>query len=85
MRRMVAGTSTTRTMVASTKIAVARPRPIILTIGSSPSTKPRNTAIMIRAAEVMTRAVEAMPEMTLPVLSPVWRYSSRTRESRNTS
>ncbi len=40
---------------------------------------------MIRAAEVMTRAVEAMPEMTLPVLSPVCRYSSRTRERRNTS
>ena len=40
---------------------------------------------MISAAEVMTRAVEAMPAITLPVLSPVRRYSSRTRDSRNTS
>ena len=51
-------------MVASTKIAVARPRPNILMNGSLPSTKPPNTEIMISAAEVMTRAVEAMPRIT---------------------
>ena len=82
---IVAGTSTIRTMVASTKMAVARPRPNILIAGSSPSTKPRKTEIMISAAEVITRAVLAMPRTTEASLSPVAAYSSRTRESRNTS
>ncbi len=40
---------------------------------------------MIRAADVITRAVLAMPWITEVSLSPVTRYSSRTRESRNTS
>ena len=58
---MVAGTSTMRTMVASTRIAVASPRPITLRNTSSPSTKARNTEIMIAAAAVMTRAVCGQP------------------------
>ena len=37
-----------------TKIAVAKPRPIILTTGSSPSTKPRNTEIMISAGVIVS-------------------------------
>ena len=82
---IVAGTSTIRTMVASTKMAVARPRPNILMAGSSPSTKPRKTEIMISAADVITRAVLAMPRTTEASLSPVTAYSPRTRESRNTS
>ena len=82
---IVAGTNTIRMMVASTKIAVASPSPIILVTGSSLNTNPRNTEIMMSAADVMTRAVLAMPWMTAASLSPVRRYSSRTRESRNTS
>ena len=57
-----------RTIVASTNTAVARPRPIIFTVGSSPSTKLRNTQIMISAADVMTRAVAAMPSITASVV-----------------
>ena len=40
---------------------------------------------MISAAEVMTRAVAASPSATLRRLSPVRSYSSRIRDSRNTS
>ena len=43
------------------------------------------TEIMISAADVMTRPVVATPWMTELSLSLVSRYSSRTRESRNTS
>ena len=66
---IVAGTSTRRTIVASTNTAVARPRPIILIVGSPPNTKLRNTEIMMSAAEVMTRAVVVMPTITDSVLS----------------
>ena len=65
---MVAGTRTSRTMVASTKIAVARPSPIILMPGSSPRMKPQKTATMISAAEVMIRPVPAMPRTTALVV-----------------
>ncbi len=82
---MTAGTRTSRTTVTSTKMAVARPRPNILIVGSSLRTKPRKTEIMISAAEVITRAVPAIPLMTDALLSPVRRYSSRTLDSRNTS
>ncbi len=82
---MVAGTSTMRTTVASMSTAVARPRPNILIMGSSPSTKAANTLIMMSAAEVMTRAVAEMPSITASVLSRRCRYSSRTRDSRKTS
>ena len=80
-----AGTSTIRTSVASTKIAVASPMPTTLPTASSPSTKARNTEIMMSAAAVMTRAVAAKPSATAVALSLVRTYSSRTRESRNTS
>ena len=70
MRRMVAGTRTILTMVASTKTADARPMPSILMVGLSPSTNARSTDIMIRAAEVMTRAVVAMPATINSVLEP---------------
>lgn len=82
---IVAGTRIMRTMVASTKMAVARPRPISLAAGSLLRTKPRNTEIMIRAAEVITRAVLAMPWITEVSLSRLIRYFSRTRDSRKTS
>jgi hypothetical protein len=44
-----------------------------------------NTLIMISAADVITRAVLDSPLTTDPWLSPVLTYSSRTRDSRNTS
>ena len=40
---------------------------------------------MIAAAAVITRAVFASPLVTAACVSPVRRYSSRIRESRNTS
>ena len=40
---------------------------------------------MIVAAAEMTRAVRASPRATAAVLSPVRSYSSRIRDSRNTS
>ena len=82
---IVAGTSTIRTSVASTNIAVARPMPNILRNTWSPSTNEPNTHTMIAAAAVMTRAVSARPSATEVALSPVRAYSSRIRDSRKTS
>ena len=83
---MVAGTSTMRTIVASTRTATASPRPNSLICRmSKPSTKDRNTAIMIAAAAVITRPVVATPLATDSALSRVRLYSSRIRDRRNTS
>ncbi len=72
-------------MVASRKIAVASPVPISLKVRSDSSRKLPKTTTMIAAAAVMTLAVAARPSATEVRLSPVRLYSSRTRESRNTS
>ena len=82
---MVAGTSSMRTMVASSSTAVARPTPISLVTRSGSSRKAPNTNTMISAAAVMTRAVAARPSATEVRLSPVRSHSSFTRERRNTS
>jgi RND superfamily putative drug exporter len=82
---IVDGTSTMRTIVASTNTAVANPSPTIFTAGSLPNTKLRNTQIMIRAADVITRAVVVMPTITDSVLSCPSTYASRIRLSKNTS
>src|SRR5919204_503855 len=82
---MSAGTSTMRTTVASTRIAVAIPIPSSLRKISPLVTKARKTTTMIAAAAVMTRAVLARPSETARAVSRCPRYSSRTRESRNTS
>ena len=82
---IVAGTSTIRIKVASTRTATANPRPIIFTVGSSTSRKLAKTLTMMIAADVMTRAVWARPSTTLWWLSPVATQFSRMRESRNTS
>ena len=82
---MVAGTSTMRTTVASTRTAVASPSPSIFSDGTGLATKLRKTATMMSAAEVTTRPVPASPRATASVLSPVRAYSSRIRDSRNTS
>ena len=56
-----AGISTVRTRVASIRMATPRPNPICWNITSWPAAKPANTATMIRAAPVISRAVEVMP------------------------
>ena len=56
-----AGTSTSRTMVASTAIATAQATPSWATRGIPAKAKPMNTAIMINAALVMVRALVATP------------------------
>ena len=53
---MTAGTSSIRTTVASMRIAEAMPTPITLRTTSGLGTKAANTATMIAAAAVMTRA-----------------------------
>jgi hypothetical protein len=72
-RAIVAGTSSRRTIVASTSTAVASPTPSSLTIGSGLRAKLRKTTIMISAAAVIVRAVVARPSATLCRLSPVSR------------
>ena len=82
---MVAGTSTTRTMLASMATATARPSPISLRARRSESTKVPKTMTMINAAAVISRAVTARPALTAWALSWVASYSSLTDERRNTS
>jgi hypothetical protein len=74
-----------RTTVASTRIATASPSPICLVETFGAITMDRNTATMMAAAAVITRAVRDSPRATAAALSPEESYSSRTRESRNTS
>ena len=73
-----------RTTVTSTAIAVASPTPIIFTTESASVTKPRKTAVMIAPAVPITPAVRPTAWVTAARASPLRRYSSRTRESRNT-
>ena len=61
---ITAGTSTIRTIVASTRIAVAMPMPISFRNTSGLSAKAPKTATMIAAAAVITRAVRARPSVT---------------------
>jgi hypothetical protein len=68
---MALGRTTERMMVASIRSAAATPKPICWNMISSPLAKPAKTATMIRAAPVMTRAVEATPKVTALVVSPV--------------
>jgi hypothetical protein len=82
---MVAGTSTMRTMVASSSTAMASPVPITLMIRFDSSRKLPKTKTMIAAAAVMTRAVAASPSATDSLASPVRSHSSRTRDRRKTS
>ena len=74
-----------RTIVASRRMAAARPVPISLNVRSFSRMKLPKTTTMIAAAAVMTLAVAARPSATDVRLSPVRSHSSRTRESRKTS
>ena len=68
---MVAGTSSTRTTVASSSTAMASVRPSSVG-GIGPVTpKAMNTTIMISAALVIGRPVRAMPSAIARRVSPV--------------
>lgn len=82
---MIAGTSTVRTINASTRIAAAIPRPMILIVRSVLSVKAANTTTMIAASAVIVRPVMACPWSTARALSRVFSHSSWMRLTRNTS
>ena len=82
---MSAGTSRQRMISASSRTAIARPRPNSLITRSGPSANEPKTTIMISAAAVMTRPVVATPLRTASDASPVRSHSSRTRDMRNIS
>ena len=75
---IVAGTSSMRTTVASSRTASARPSPNSFPTRSSSNTNEPNTTTMMAAAAVITRAVAARPSATAVAESPVLSYSSRT-------
>src|SRR5579884_245820 len=84
-RRMAAGTNSARMTVASTRTPTAMAKPSSLMTTNRANEKAPNTTTMISAALVIIRPVRCRPSETLAVLSPVCRYSSRTRASRKTS
>src|SRR5207245_2293115 len=75
-RRIVAGTTRARTIVASSATATARPRPTDLMITTSASANATKTPTMIAAAPVMSRPPRSSPPAPDAVVSPVRRYSS---------
>jgi hypothetical protein len=81
----VAGTATTRTTVASTSTAAARPKPIALKASSRLPVNAAKTTTMIRAAEVTVRPVCSSPRVTACSFEPLRSHSSRIRVIRNTS
>ena len=81
---MTDGTSIMRTMVESMSTANASPSPNIFTSGDSFRTNAPNTKIMIKAADVITRAVRESPRTTACRVLCEPSYSSRMRVSRNT-
>jgi hypothetical protein len=85
INRMEAGTTTSRTTVASMAIATAMPSPSCSTGRMPAKEKAPNTTTMGRAAPEISGAVRARPRATLPTSSPVRRWSSRTRLNRKTS
>ena len=69
-RTIAAGTITERTSVASISTAAPRPKPICWNITSCPVANPANTATMISAAPVISRAVVRTPNAALSRVSP---------------
>ena len=63
---------TKRTIVASTSNATATPNPICWKDTSWPVAKPAKTTMMISAAPVIRRAVDATPWTIPSVVLPVW-------------
>ena len=66
---MTAGTSSSRTMVASMSTLTARPRPSILTTMLSLTMNAAKTLTMMSAAQLMTRAVISSACATLALVS----------------
>ena len=60
----MAGTRTSRVIVASIAIADASPMPTSLIVGTPVNANDPNTTTMIAAADVMIRAEDAMPSAT---------------------
>ncbi len=79
------GTSSERTIVASRKIATARPMPNSCSPTIRPATKPEKAAHMIIAAAVMIRPVRSRPCATAVSLSAPSSQLSRIRVTMNTS
>ena len=79
------GTSSTRTIVASSSTASARPAPNSCRPATRPATNPENAATMIAAAAVMIRPVRCNPSTTARRLSWCSSQDSRMRVTRNTS
>ncbi len=84
-RRIVAGTSSARTTVASTRIAITVATPISLMNVMPEVANAPTTTVISSAALVMIRPVCCSPAATAAVLSPVRSYSSRIRDIRKTS
>ena len=78
--RMVAGTSSIRTTVASTTIAMIIATPIILMNVMPDSENAPITTSISSAALVMMPPVRCRPVATAAVLSPVRSYCSRMRD-----
>ena len=80
---MIAGTSSTRTTLATSRTATARVMPSSVG-GMGPVTpKATNTTIMMSAALVMGRPVRARPSRTARRVSPVSSWYSLIAASRN--
>ena len=78
---IVAGTTSARTIVASIRIAKARPSPICFNITTDERPNALNTTTIIAAAPVISLPVLCNPFATAKVLSPVLSHSSCTLES----
>ena len=79
------GTSSARTIVASRKIATARPKPNSCSPSTRPAMNPENAATITIAAAVTMRPVRSSPSATARVLSFVSSQASRMRVTRKTS
>ena len=77
-QRMVAGISSTRTRVASRRERDAMPKPICCNATSWPVANAMKTTMMMAAAPVTSRAVDATP---WTMASAVWSEASRARGS----
>jgi hypothetical protein len=81
---IVAGSSTARTIVASTKMATARPTPSSFSISAPSEAKMLNTATITIAALVTTPAVDLIPCSTASSVVIPRSNASRIRLTMNT-
>ena len=81
----MAGTSSRRITVASSRIATANVTPKLLLSARWLRPSVLTTTTRISAADVMIRPVRSIPNATAPALVRPAAHSSRMRLSRNTS